>query len=423
MISIITEQPLNNRTIQSQTSTVGEPSLGVSSSRIFYTGNWYAAESNNNGSSWNYISPVNYLKPPSSGGFCCDQTVIYDPINDVIIWILQYAKNNNENVLRIAVKGGNQDNSSNPWHWWDITPTVVDPTWNNEWFDYNHASVSSNFLYIGTNVFGTQGQGWTRSVILRFPLSNIASGQNLGFDFFDTNQNFSLRCVQGADNVMYFGSHNSNAEIRVFSWPEQPGSSITSDDISITRWSLPGATGYSSICPDGTDWLKRCDSRITGAWVSQNEVGFLWTANKNMNLERSQPHIRAVTLDRQTMQLVDEPDIWHKDYAYAYPNSSTNSANDLGIAMFRGGGAYYPSIIVGSFDNTNSWDLRVVKEGTNGPLSSKWGDYVTCRSHFDGQSWVASGFTLEGGGSQSNILPRYIHFAHINNSKQKQSIV
>ncbi|HMQ23832.1 MAG TPA: hypothetical protein PKE00_15165, partial [Planctomycetota bacterium] len=56
------------------TSNVGEPSavklLGGTS--ILHTGNWYAARSTNNGSSWSYVNPYTRL-PSIDGGFCCDQ--------------------------------------------------------------------------------------------------------------------------------------------------------------------------------------------------------------------------------------------------------------------------------------------------------------------------------------------------------------
>src|SRR6185436_6630674 len=88
-----------------QTSTVGEPSLANNGNQIYYSGNWYAARSLNNGGSWSYISPFTTF-PSADGGFCCDQTQIYDPTRDLTIWLLQYIRQNNTNTLRIAIKKG-----------------------------------------------------------------------------------------------------------------------------------------------------------------------------------------------------------------------------------------------------------------------------------------------------------------------------
>lgn len=420
MVSIITNAPITDPTIRTQTSTVGEPSLGVSPSRIFFSGNWYAGESQDGGNSWSFVSPVSYLSPvPTSGGFCCDQTVIYDSSTDSLIWILQYVRNHAENVLRIAVKRGNQGNVPNNWYWWDLTPSSVESSWQNEWFDYNHAALSENYLYVGTNVFSTTGAGWTRSVILRLPLHELSAGNNLSFDYFQSTENFSLRCVQGASSTMYFGSHNTTQELRVFAWPES-SSTVSKHDVAVTAWNS-SRPAYSSLCPDGTDWLRRCDSRITGGWTASGEISFMWTANKNMRLERPHPHVRVVTIDAQNFNLLNEPDIWHTNHAYAYPDSSPNQEDQVGIALFRGGGSYNPSVVVGYYDRTNGqWVLKSAKQGTNGPISQKWGDYVTCRNHWDGTSWVAAGFTLEGGQTRNDVTPRYIHFQM---SGQTKSIV
>ncbi|MFS0518436.1 hypothetical protein ACEYW6_27475 [Nostoc sp. UIC 10607] len=199
-----------------QTSTVGEPSIANSGQRIFVTGNWYATRSLDNGVSWDFISPFNAL-PPVDDGFCCDQTVLYDYSHDLMFWLLQYVEKNGTNTLRVAVNtSGTLGN--NEWYWWDFRPQEVNSQWQGEWFDYNHAALSNNYLYVATNVF--RGDNWTRSVVLRLPLDSLAAGGALNYNYFQSTDNFSLRCAQGARDVMHFGSHNSNSQIRVFSWPE-----------------------------------------------------------------------------------------------------------------------------------------------------------------------------------------------------------
>ena len=88
-----------------QTSTVGEPSLANNGAQIYYSGNWYAARSLDDGASWAYVNPFTTF-PSADGGFCCDQTLIYDPTRDITIWLLQYIRQNNTNTLRVVVKKG-----------------------------------------------------------------------------------------------------------------------------------------------------------------------------------------------------------------------------------------------------------------------------------------------------------------------------
>src|SRR5687768_2310481 len=166
-----------------QRSTVGEPSLANAGNNLFVAGNWYAAQSSDHGSTWSHVNPFNTL-PSVDGGFCCDQTCIYVPQVNLTVWILQYVKSATSNVMRIAVRapGGN-------WRFWNIRPTNVNATWTNQWFDYNSAALSDNFLYITNNVFTTNTNQWTRAVVLRIRLTDLLSANPLPFQSFSTTQN------------------------------------------------------------------------------------------------------------------------------------------------------------------------------------------------------------------------------------------
>lgn len=389
-----------------QTSTVGEPSLANNGQQIFVTGNWYATRSLDNGTSWDFVSPFNFL-PPASGGFCCDQTLLYDHSRDLMFWILQYIEQNNTNTLRVAVKRG-ATLGNNDWYWWDFRPETVNAQWQNEWFDYNHAALSNDYLYVVSNAFSTLNDAWTRSVVLRLPLDTLADESSLNYNYFQSTTNFSLRCVQGARDVMYFGSHNTNRQIRVFSWPENANTASV-NDVDVSFWR--GGT-YTAPGPDGNDWLSRCDPRITGAWVANGVIGFMWTANRMMG-SRPLPYVRVVRLDADSKAVIDEPDIWSADFAYAYPDACPNDRGHIGITLFRGGGNRHPGHVIGVWDDfsNNTWSLLGTHDGTHGPTDSKWGDYLTCRRHApDGLTWIATGFTLQGGSSRTNIEPRIVHF-------------
>lgn len=349
MASVITffrNVALSGAATSGQTSTVGEPSVAANGDSVFFTGNWYASRSADNAATWQVVDPFTAL-PPADGGFCCDQTAIFAPAQSLTIWLPQYIEKNATNTLRIAV---HKDPGLDPsgWVFRDLRPVDVDASWNGQWFDYNHAAVSDGFLYAQHSVSD--------------PRVHVAGGGDAG-------DGLGRGCVS---------------------------------------WS---AGNYSAPGPDGQNWLSRCDPRITGVWVSRGEIGIMWSANRRPP-DRPMPYVRVVRVDEATALVVDELDIWNAQYAYAYADACPNIDGDVGITIFRGGGPRFPSHVVGFLDQSvAAWRLRVARSGTDGPADGKWGDYLTCRRHSpQPDSWVAAGYTLQGGGARTNIQPRYVHF-------------
>ena len=147
--------------------------------------------------------------------------------------------------------------------------------------------------------------------------------------------------------------------------------------------------------------------------MANGVITFAWTANKSGN--RPYPHVRVVRIDEENMDLINEPDIWSRDYAFAYPDLSPNRRGIVGISLLRGGGDVHLGHVVGVRDDDRSvWDLKATQNGTDGPADGKCGDYVDCAPYMGrgylGNSWYASGFTLQGGGSRSNVEPRVVQF-------------
>ena len=405
-VTIRKKAQINAPVVGAQTSTVGEPSLANSGAAVLFTGNWYAAQSGDDGTSWSHINPYTFF-PPIDGGFCCDQTVHYSRAHDLTIWLLQYSVGGGTNSLRVAVKHG-AVNAPGSWIWWDLKPGTVNPAWNGEWFDYNHAALTDNFLYVGTNAFTVATDQFTRSIIFRIPLAVLVAGGALSFNFFQTSANFSLRCVQGAGTTMYFVSHNGNQarQVRVFAWPES-SPSVTSTDINVRPWVGP----RFSAPVGGLNWLERADSRITGAWFGNGVIGMMWTANRQ-GTTRPFPFVRVVQINAATMTVRNEPDIWSNTTAFAYPEACANVNGVAGITLFAGGGVRHPTHMVGVRDDAaNAWRLATAFASTHSPSDNKWGDYLTCRRHApNGVDWIASGFTLQGGGARANIRPDYVRF-------------
>lgn len=392
------------------TLTIGEPSAAVLGDQIFATGNVYAARSNDGGATWTHIDPGTFLMPQPPTPFCCDQTVVHVPSHDIVVWVMQYDFVETGNTMRIAVnRGATLDDGD--WVWWDLTPVDIDPTLTDEWFDYNHAAISDNFLYVGTNMFKTSPRGnepWTRSIVFRFPLTELQAGGNLSFDYLESTTHASVRCTAGATSTMFVVGQNPDMKsLHVWEWPEN--AAATEADVDVSPWTN---FRFVSDCPDGTHWLGRCDDRITGSWVANGRIGIAWASNE-IQPRRPHPFIRVVVLDEATLTVVAEPDIWNASYAFAYPDTWPNDAGVVGITMFRGGGGVRnPGHVVGQLQDTPlRWFLRRVIDGTNGPRDGTWGDYIHCRrSAPDGMRWIATGFTLQGGQRAANVVQHIVEY-------------
>lgn len=398
-VRLIRNIGLDDAATSTQTSTVDEPTAACSGNNVFVTGNWFASRSTNSGTGWTHVDPFTAL-PAAAGGFCCDQVVLYDPGRDIWIWILQYVCSGTTNVFRVAISRGNTFGS---WYWWDIGPTGLDASWTDLWFDYPDATLSANHLYVTFNAFNSANR-WQRAVVFKFPLSTLQSGASLGYQWWSTTTHGSLRLTQGAGGSVYFASHNGGTTLRVFGWPDG-SNSIAFFDVTVSAWT---AGPYSAPGPGGVDWLARTDSRITGAWLSGTRIGFMWTAGARSG--RPLPYVKVAVIETATRTLVEEPDIWSQQSAYAYPAACPNSQGVIGVSLFYGGGARHPAHVVG-FRDGGTWRLVITRSGTHGPPAGAWGDYLSCKRHHpQSAEWVASGFTLQGGTDRRNVEPRYVHF-------------
>lgn len=381
------------------TSTINEPTAAASGNNIFVTGNWFASQSIDGGANWALVNPFTSF-PSAAGGFCCDQVVLYEPSRDIWIWILQYIEQNGSNVFRVAVCRGANFGS---WYYWDFTPTALNASWTNMWFDYPDAALSSNHLYITFNAFNTAGS-WLRAFVFKLPLNTLRDATSLSYQWWSTTTHGSLRLTQGATGSMFFASHNGGRQLRVFGWPDG-SNSIGTIDVTVSPWS---AGPYSAPGPGGAEWLSRMDSRITGAWVTGTRAGFLWTAAAQTG--RPLPYVKGAVVDTITRTLVEQPEIWNESSAFAYPAACPNAAGVIGVSLFFGGGTRHHSHVVGFRDGAE-WRLVITRAGTNGPPGGAWGDYLSCRRYAPASSeWVASGFTLQGGTDRRNVEPRYVHF-------------
>ena len=249
MVTILRNVALDDAATSTQTSSINEPTVAAAGRQVFVTGNWFASCSADSGTSWTHIDPFTAL-PSAAGGFCCDQVALFDPGRQIWIWILQYIAQGGGNVFRVAVA----KSSAGPWAWWDFAPTQLDPQWTDMWFDYPDAALSASNLYITFNAFNA-AKSWLRAVVFKMSLAELAARGNLGFTWWTTTRNGSLRLVRGATATMYFASHNGGRLLRVFAWPDAPGS-VTSFDVTTSPWS---SGPYNAAGPGADNWLARAE--------------------------------------------------------------------------------------------------------------------------------------------------------------------
>jgi hypothetical protein len=318
------------------------------------------------------------------------------------IWILQYVSVSGTNVLRVAVS---TTAAPGTWRWWDFSPGALNPAWKTLWFDYPDIAESDGAIWLTSNVYDSS-DAWKRAVVLKLSTPSMVAGGTLSYRSWSTTRHGSLRLVQGARDAMYFGSQNGTSGLRVFEWKDA-SANVAYWDVAVTQWS---DGPFSSRGPGGVEWLSRCDDRITGAWLAGRRLGFMWTSGPLAG--RPHPFIRVARIDVASRSLVDEPDLWSPNFAWAYPAAASNSAGRVGMTAFVGGGTRHPSHTVGVRDDAAStWDTRIAKAGTHGPSDGKWGDYLSVRRHRSSPTtWIASGYTLQGGTARKNVEPRVVHF-------------
>jgi hypothetical protein len=399
-------QPAQNRTA----SNVGEPSVSINGETVFYTGNWYAAMSDDGGQTFKFVDPNDMAQPgdPQGVTFCCDQVVNYLPSIDTFVWLLQYGPSTGDNIQRLAF-AKTADVKAGKWRIFDITTGMLEVA--GFFMDFPDLAVGKSFLYMTTNCFGADNKT-VGSAVVRIPFNSIDQGKP-SVEKFVSMDLFAFRVAQNCADTAYFAAHRDTSTIAVFSWPEnQPAPS--SQDVAIARWI--GTNGYiSRMVRDGRRWLDRADPRMTGATLAGDELWFAWGVDADSN-HRAKPFVQMARLDSKDMSLIEDVNLFDPDSAICYAGLSTNVNNEVGVSYMIGGGEVFPSHVVGFLSGSRK--SVIVGNGTRSPVPDsqghfEWGDYLTARPVFPARKlFAAAGYTFLGNQDGGNLdaTPRFVIF-------------
>jgi hypothetical protein len=390
------------------TSYIDEPHAATAGRVVFMTGNWFASYSINGGASFSFVNPYTQF-PSLDGGFCCDQTVIYDRARDLMIWQLQYnySSNTQKGSYRTAFAVASSVASSG-WCYYNWDPHGSFGLATGLYLDYPHVALTSNYVWFSANVYNASDQ-WQTTIIWRIPLDPVLTCGGFNYQWFtQTHFNFTpTQIALGASTTMYWGSHNSTSSIRVYHWDEGSGT-IFWNDVSIGTWTrnLP----YQCPGPDGQNWCGRSpnDGRIETGWLANGVIGFMWNAGQDNSFPY--PYVNVVRINQSNFSLINQPIIWNASYAWQYPAIGVNDRGDLGGSAYWGGGSNYPTMVALIDDLFSSppppWENYGVVTSAQG--APEWGDWYASRRHGTrGTTWITTG---EGRLANGSVQSYYVWF-------------
>lgn len=408
---------------------------GASGQRVvMMSGNTWAAYSTDAGATFTALNPTTiFPSGPTKdaagnfldNGICCDQVIQYVPSIDRFIWLMQFCGSaaatggsclNGVNRLRIAAASPADiiNSSGTAWTYWDLTSAGLNL--GNKAMDYPDLAVGDNSLYVSADSVGSGGL-----VVVRIRLSEIAAATTIHFDFTDPTTPggaYGSHLSQNTGDTGFWAGHVNTSTMRVLSMKE--GENRYSWH-NVDHDSYP-STDFTSLCPDGNDWLQFVGTQfgaaaVIGATRVGNEVWFAWTAARGGGF--AHPHIQVLQIDTGTWKKTKQWQIWNPDFAFGYPSLAINTDSEVGISLAWGGGSkFFASFAVGILGDFVVWfsEASTATDATNSGAGSngRWGDYVTCRqAHpntnlFSGTGYAVLQNTPPAASTQYN--PRYILF-------------
>ncbi|MHB8644755.1 MAG: hypothetical protein ACYDAR_03070 [Thermomicrobiales bacterium] len=390
-------------------SQVPENDAAGTTDEIMATGNWWAAISTNRGASFSFINPYSQF-PSISGGFCCDQKILYDQSRGIFIWELQYLTpaeamtgTSNSNTDRFAV-ATHANAAIGSWYTYDINgATAGYPTSPDVELDYPNMALDNGFLVYTANTFFGGATSSSTSTAFRLSLDTLAAHGSLTVAFF--NGGFGMTPSQGFGSTIYLVNHANTTQLRLYTWSDASGA--PSGPILLLN-SAYVTTQHHCVSPDATDACRRDDTRIKNVFQTFGFLFVVWDVGEGTGGlgTFTMPYVHIAQYNLTTDALVQEPIISDPSTAYAFASFSPNGRGNVGGNIVYSGGSFYPGsafIIADDFTSGVQWNFNYLGSGTNGPGILRWGDYTDVHAvGGNGNIWLANTYDVEGGTCPTN---------------------
>ncbi len=421
-----------------------EPSAANNGPVIFTSYNFYAARSNNYGTSWDYINPTQV-----SAAFCCDQDVLYDPSFGVTYWLVMDepywdadvdppSTDNDGNLLHLAVFRSQADLINGL-----LIQYVIDPKdycgsgvgTDEDWFDYPHLAVTSNYLYILSNSFRMNSTNpgtstYTCTTVIRILLDDPPTGA-INTDFYADTSLFNFTAAHGGTDRFYFATHVDADTLNVYNWVEydDPGS-VTVTPIDHTEYLVEAAPGFPAggyDCTAAGAPTNPCgyeDDRIMSGWLRRDtsQLTFMWDAPQGTDPQGdfAWPRIRYVMLDvtsgaEPLSAPLEDSAIYNDDYAFFLPAAGVNTRGHVGgMAAISGGtlaSPVHPGCVAWLYDDYTSsllpLDSHEVTVALGDPDGDRWGDFYRVRMNgLNAAQWIGACYAVE----EAGVVPHIVSF-------------
>jgi hypothetical protein len=380
-----------------------ETSVGQAFKTIFYTGNYFAAYSGDDGQTYRSVSPFN-LAQSVGHRFCCDQRAHYVPAANTMVWIL--LADDGPVLMCLASPDEVVNSQGKSWTVYALSGPVFSRARNTE-FDYPQISFGDNFLYLTFNFFDTGD-----AIVCRFHVGQLRERGTLNFQYFVAiNNNFICPSQLSGDRGL-FVVQNTTSQLRVFEWQEN-SNTILPHDVNIAT--IP-TEDWVIQTPDGSKWLEpgsKINTTVQGAARSGMQLWAAWTGARKVQDRRENsfphPHIGIAVINVQTMKLVQQRYLWNNEHAFAYPSLASNPNGEVALTFMWGGDRHYVQHGVGFL--TGQTELTST---TNSKSITGGGHYITARMAFP----IIDRFIAAGSNSPKDTTkptgyenhPRYVLF-------------
>jgi hypothetical protein len=399
-----------------------DPAAAAGGGVVFASANTYTLFSKDDGVTFTRVDPTTVFTDAADGGVCCDQVITYVPSVNLFFWLIQYKSGPSvppsatlpgPNRLRVAWATPESMRANiNAWTFVDLKSSTFGI--GNQSLDFPDLAFTDTYLYVSVDrmINKTTVNGL---IVARMSLAQLAdpSVRNVNVRYLGPNQSSDqnlatgARLTQSSPDAMYWAGHVDTSRLKVFHWADN-ANTVDDHTVTVNTWCQ---TDYSSLAPDGQQWLDSSRTSGNGSVIgatrvppagraSNGELWFAWGAARDSagcTQGRPQPYVKIARVDDATFAAVGEYHIWNRGYAFAYPALATDPGGNIGVTVSFGGPRNFGSTTAGyigdfvvyfneasdvtlTFTQTNAAGNTIVDGAGKPVLFTRWGDYFVVRN-------------------------------------------